>query len=59
MLQPDTDETAEGKIAVMVKRAEKDVFDRMCEERTWPQWRMFQEILNHWLANQPKASPRA
>lgn len=50
MAQVETDDTTR-KIAVMVKEADKEVFDKLCDDRTWPQWRMFQELLTVYLAN--------
>jgi len=45
MVQPESDEAAK-RIAVMVNQADKKRFDAWCEDRTWPQWRMFQELLD-------------
>lgn len=54
MVQLTAEETPETRIAVMVERVDHATFDKLCDDRTWPHWRMFQEILNYWLANQPK-----
>ncbi len=55
MRYPEPDETteAETRIAVMVERAEKGIFDQLCNDHTWVQWRMFQEMLDHWINTQP------
>ena len=47
MAQPESGDTAR-KIAVMVNEVDKKRFDALCEDRTWPQWRMFQDLLEAW-----------